>query len=112
MSEVGAKVLGVVGLGSMGFGAAGTALRKGVSTVGLDTRAEARARFEAKGGAAREVLRPVTAGELPANRPTGEVLREAVRAANPHHGKHARHGKKPAGPTSAGSNDPGAPTVE
>ena len=46
-----AKVLGVVGLGSMGFGAALTALRKGVATVGLDTRAEARQRFEAEGGA-------------------------------------------------------------
>ena len=39
-------------------------------------------RIQEQGGAAREVLRPVTAGELPANRPTGEVLREAVRAAN------------------------------
>ena len=43
-------VLGVVGLGSMGFGAAVSALRKGVATIGLDTRPEARARFEAEGG--------------------------------------------------------------
>ena len=44
------KVLGVVGLGSMGFGAAVTALRKGVPTIGLDTRAESRALFVAEGG--------------------------------------------------------------
>ena len=50
------KVLGVVGLGSMGFGAAVTALRKGVPTVGLDTRAEARERFKAEGGGATESL--------------------------------------------------------
>ncbi len=51
-----AKVLGVVGLGSMGYGAALTALRKGVATVGLDTRAEARQRFEAEGGATTDSL--------------------------------------------------------
>ena len=50
------KVLGVVGLGSMGFGAAVTALRKGVTTIGLDTRAEARARFVAEGGRACDSL--------------------------------------------------------
>jgi L-threonate 2-dehydrogenase len=44
------KVLGVIGLGSMGFGAAVTALRSGVTTIGLDLRAEARSRFEAEGG--------------------------------------------------------------
>ncbi|CAN5449355.1 NAD-binding protein [soil metagenome] len=44
------KVLGVVGLGSMGFGAAATALRNGVAVIGLDTRAEARDRFTALGG--------------------------------------------------------------
>jgi putative dehydrogenase len=44
------KTLGVVGLGSMGFGAAVTALRKGVNTIGLDTREEARQRFSAEGG--------------------------------------------------------------
>jgi putative dehydrogenase len=50
------KVLGVVGLGSMGFGAAVTALRNGVATVGLDTRAEGRARFEAEGGRTTDSL--------------------------------------------------------
>ncbi len=50
------KVLGVVGLGSMGLGAALTALRKGVTTLGLDTRAEARQRFVAEGGSATESL--------------------------------------------------------
>lgn len=46
----GGKVLGVVGLGSMGWGAAVSALRRGVATWGLDTRDEARSRFEAEGG--------------------------------------------------------------
>jgi 3-hydroxyisobutyrate dehydrogenase len=50
------KVLGIVGLGSMGFGAAVTALRKGVNTVGLDTRAEARERFTAEGGRSTDSL--------------------------------------------------------
>ncbi len=50
------KVLGVVGLGSMGFGAAATALRNGVSVIGLDTRAEARDRFTALGGRATASL--------------------------------------------------------
>jgi L-threonate 2-dehydrogenase len=50
------KVLGVVGLGSMGLGAALTALKKGVRTIGLDTRAEARERFAAQGGAATASL--------------------------------------------------------
>ena len=49
-------VLGVIGLGSMGFGAALTALRKGVPVLGLDTRAEARARFMAEGGRATASL--------------------------------------------------------
>ena len=35
-------VLGVVGLGSMGFGAAVSALRKGVTTIGLDPSGEER----------------------------------------------------------------------
>lgn len=48
MSPHKTPVLGVVGLGSMGFGAALTALRNGVATVGLDTRPpEARTRFQA-----------------------------------------------------------------
>lgn len=50
------KVLGVVGLGSMGYGAALTALRRGVATWGLDTRAEARSRFEADGGLVTDSL--------------------------------------------------------
>ena len=50
------KVLGVVGLGSMGFGAALTAMRKGVNTLGLDLRLEARQRFEAEGGTSLESL--------------------------------------------------------
>ena len=63
MSQVGlesgkerGQVLGFVGLGSMGFGAAVSALRKGVATVGFDTRAEARDRFVAEGGSATESL--------------------------------------------------------
>ena len=44
------KTLGVVGLGSMGFGAALTALRKGVPTIGFDTRAAMCERFVAEGG--------------------------------------------------------------
>jgi 3-hydroxyisobutyrate dehydrogenase len=52
----GGKILGVVGLGSMGFGAAVSALRKGVITVGLDTRTEARERFRAEGGRTAESL--------------------------------------------------------
>lgn len=47
MSE---RSLGVVGLGSMGYGAAVSALRRGVRTVGYDAREEARQRFAAAGG--------------------------------------------------------------
>lgn len=46
----GAKTLGVVGLGSMGYGAAVSAMKRGVPTWGLDTTAAARARFTAAGG--------------------------------------------------------------
>lgn len=42
--------LGVVGLGSMGMGAALSALRRGVPTWGCDPRAEAREAFEQAGG--------------------------------------------------------------
>jgi 3-hydroxyisobutyrate dehydrogenase len=45
-------VLGVVGLGSMGFGAAASALARGIDVVGLDMRADARERFVAQGGRA------------------------------------------------------------
>ena len=38
--------LGVIGLGSMGMGAAKSALRRGIATWGCDTRAEARQAFE------------------------------------------------------------------
>jgi 3-hydroxyisobutyrate dehydrogenase len=48
--------LGVVGLGSMGFGAAVSAVKRGVATWGLDTRAEARERFAAAGGRATDTL--------------------------------------------------------
>jgi 3-hydroxyisobutyrate dehydrogenase len=51
-----AKVLGVVGLGSMGFGAAVSALRKGVTAIGLDPSPQARARFVAEGGAVADSL--------------------------------------------------------
>jgi 3-hydroxyisobutyrate dehydrogenase len=44
------KTLGVLGLGSMGYGAAVSALRRGVNTWGMDTRAEARDKFAADGG--------------------------------------------------------------
>jgi len=53
--------LGVVGLGSMGHGAAVSALRCGVPTWGLDTRAEARERFAAEGGRAAASLQELAA---------------------------------------------------
>ena len=46
--------LGVVGLGSMGLGAARSALRRGVATWGCDTRAEVREAFARDGGHAVE----------------------------------------------------------
>ena len=46
----GNRTLGVVGLGSMGLGAAQSALSRGVPTWGCDPRAEVRGRFEAAGG--------------------------------------------------------------
>ncbi len=49
MSHV-AKVLGVVGLGSMGYGAAVSAMKRGVPVWGLDTTEAAQARFTAAGG--------------------------------------------------------------
>lgn len=45
-----ASILGVVGLGSMGYGAALSAHRKGVKVLGLDPSAQARERFAAQGG--------------------------------------------------------------
>jgi len=44
------RTLGVVGLGSMGFGAALSALRRGVPTWGCDARDEVRERFAGAGG--------------------------------------------------------------
>lgn len=44
------RTLGVVGLGSMGLGAARSALRRGVPTWGCDPRAQAREAFAAEGG--------------------------------------------------------------
>jgi putative dehydrogenase len=46
------KTLGVIGLGSMGMGAACSALRNGVSTWGCDPRQEAREAFAEAGGRA------------------------------------------------------------
>ena len=45
-----AKVLGVVGHGTLGYGAAVSAMKRGVSTIGLDSSAAARERFAAAGG--------------------------------------------------------------
>jgi 3-hydroxyisobutyrate dehydrogenase len=52
MTSSPSPVLGVIGLGSMGLGAALSALRKGVPTWGCDPRAEARTAFEQAGGQA------------------------------------------------------------
>ncbi len=58
MSAVNASspVLGVVGLGSMGYGAAVSAMKRGVSTWGLDMTEAARTRFAAAGGQCAESL--------------------------------------------------------
>ena len=56
-----AKVLGVVGLGSMGLGAAQSAVKRGVTTWGLDPRPEARERFAAQGGRSTESLAELAA---------------------------------------------------
>lgn len=55
------KTLGVIGLGSMGLGAALSALRQGVPTWGCDPRAEAREAFAKAGGRVAD-----TAAELAA----------------------------------------------
>ncbi|MCU0763078.1 MAG: NAD-binding protein [Hydrogenophaga sp.] len=52
MNTSSSLTLGVVGLGSMGMGAALSALRKGVPTWGCDPRAEARDAFVQAGGQA------------------------------------------------------------
>ncbi len=57
MSETTPKpVIGVVGLGSMGFGAALSAHRRGFVTWGVDPRSEARERFAREGGTATASL--------------------------------------------------------
>ena len=61
MTQMSPRKLGVVGLGSMGFGAAVSALRRGVEVCGLDTRAEARERFVAEGGRATDSLEELAA---------------------------------------------------
>ena len=53
MTSPSAPTLGVIGLGSMGMGAALSALRNGVPTWGCDPRAEARTAFEQAGGRCR-----------------------------------------------------------
>lgn len=55
------KTLGVLGLGSMGYGAALSALRRGVATWGMDTRIEARERFAADGGRTTDSLSELAA---------------------------------------------------
>jgi len=52
MSTHALRQLGVVGLGSMGMGAALSSLRQGLATWGCDPRPEARAAFEQSGGRA------------------------------------------------------------
>ena len=44
------QTLGVVGLGSMGWGAAVSALRRGITTWGSDTRSDVLERFASAGG--------------------------------------------------------------
>ena len=61
MTQTSPRKLGVVGLGSMGFGAAVSALRRGAQVCGLDTRAEARERFVAEGGRATDSLEELAA---------------------------------------------------
>jgi 3-hydroxyisobutyrate dehydrogenase-like beta-hydroxyacid dehydrogenase len=66
--------VGVIGLGSMGMGAALSCLRAGLSTTGCDMREAARAEFVAAGGAA-----VASAAELPEG--TQAVLLLVVNAA-------------------------------
>ena len=50
MSTSSSPILGVIGLGSMGLGAACSAVRQGITTWGFDPRAEALAAFRQAGG--------------------------------------------------------------
>ncbi|MBW8269137.1 L-threonate dehydrogenase [Caldovatus aquaticus] len=61
--------VGVIGLGSMGMGAALSCLRAGLAVTGCDPRAAARAEFAAAGGAA-----VASAAELPAGTQAVVVL--------------------------------------
>jgi L-threonate 2-dehydrogenase len=56
-----APVIGVVGLGSMGLGAALSACRRGFVTWGIDPRPEPRERLAAEGGRATESLAELAA---------------------------------------------------
>lgn len=60
-SKTTGTTLGVIGLGSMGFGAAVSALRRGLPVWGLDLRAEARGRFAAEGGRVTDSLAELAA---------------------------------------------------
>jgi len=55
------RVLGVVGLGSMGYGAAVSAMKRGMPTWGLDTTEAARTRFAAAGGQLADSLQALAA---------------------------------------------------
>ena len=48
---MGTQKTAVIGLGSMGYGIAGSLLRAGHATLGFDARPEPVARFRAEGGA-------------------------------------------------------------
>ena len=61
MTQSPPRKLGVIGLGSMGFGAAVSALRRGVEVCGLDTRGDARERFVSEGGRATDSLEELAA---------------------------------------------------
>jgi len=55
-STASTPVIGVVGLGSMGLGAAVSAVRRGFTTWGIDPRAEAGERFAEQGGRVARTL--------------------------------------------------------
>lgn len=61
MNDSRRPVIGVVGLGSMGLGAALSAHRRGFTTWGTDPRAEVRERFAAEGGRATASLAELAA---------------------------------------------------
>ena len=57
----------VFGLGSMGYGIAGSLLRAGHATLGLDARPEPAARFRAEGGAPGDAGRGRPAASTPSS---------------------------------------------